>query len=102
AYEQLRADYVAWLGVHKTLAQEVTDKQLPQASQISAGESSQRFAQVVASVASAGQVARGEYDKIWQGVYQTTGINQVLALLFPIMGLVGAWGVWQRRSQLFA
>lgn len=102
AYEQLRANYVAWLGVHTRLAEQVRARQLEAASQTSAGESAQQFGLVVASVDAAGQVARAEYDKIWQGVYRTTGINQFLALVFPVMGLVAAWGVWQRRSELFA
>jgi hypothetical protein len=102
AYEQLRLDYRAWLETHARLAEQVEARQLDAASQTSTGESAQRFAQVVASVEAAGQVARSEYDKIWQGVYRTTTINQALAIAFPLMGLIGAWGVWVRRSELFA
>jgi hypothetical protein len=102
AYETLRLAYRDWLATHDSLAQQVTGKQLEAASETSAGESTQKFAQVVSSANAAGQVARDEYNKIWQGVYRTTGINQALAIAFLIMGLVAAWGVWQRRSQLFA
>ncbi|MGA7731489.1 MAG: hypothetical protein WCD37_09480 [Chloroflexia bacterium] len=102
AYEQLRADYRAWLDTHGRLAEQVQAGQLDAASQTSTGESAEAFARVVASVDAAGQVARREYDRIWQGVYRTTTINQALAIAFPLMGLMGAWGVWRRRSELFA
>jgi hypothetical protein len=102
AYEQFRVNYRAWLDAHAKLAQQVQARQLEAASQTSTGESANAFAQVVSSVDAAGQVARGEYDKIWQGVYRTTTINQGLAVAFLLMGLAGAWGVWQRRSELFA
>ncbi len=102
AYEQFRVNYRKWLDAHATLAQQVEARQLAAASQTSTGDSASAFADVVASVDAAGQVARAEYDKIWQGVYRTTTINQALALAFPLMGLIGAWGVWVRRSELFA
>jgi hypothetical protein len=102
AYEQFRIDYQTWLASHSTLAQQVKAGQLDAASQTSTGESAQAFGTAVASADAAGAIARSEYDKIWQGVYATTGINQVLWLAFPLMGLVAAFGVWQRRSELFA
>lgn len=102
AYEQFRTDYRAWLASHEKLAQQVQAGQLDLASQTSTGESAQAFSTAVASADAVGAIARAEYDKIWQGVYRTTGINQVLWLAFPLMGLVAAFGVWQRRSELFA
>lgn len=102
AYEQFRTDYRAWLDTHGVLTQQVQSGQLEAAAQTSTGESATAFARVVGSVDSAGQVARTEYDKIWQGVYRTTTINQGLALAFPILGLLAAWGIWQKRSELFA
>ncbi|MEO8285914.1 MAG: hypothetical protein ABI670_05725 [Chloroflexota bacterium] len=102
AYEQFRVDYRQWLDAHNTLAQQVTAGQLQAASATSTGDSATTFARVTESANAAAQVARSEYDKIWQGVYWTTGVNQALALIFPIAGLLAAWGVWQRRSQLFA
>jgi hypothetical protein len=102
AYEQFRNDYRTWLTSHDKLAQQVKAGQPDQASQTSTGESAQAFSRAVASADAAGTIARTEYDKIWKGVYTTTGINQILWLAFPLMGLVAAIGVWQRRSQLFA
>jgi hypothetical protein len=102
AYEQFRNDYRTWLTSHDKLAQQVKAGQPDQASQTSTGESAQAFSRAVASADAAGTIARSEYDKIWKGVYTTTGINQLLWLAFPLMGLVAAIGVWQRRSQLFA
>ena len=102
AYEQFRNDYRTWLTSHDKLAQQVRASQTGQASQTSTGESAQAFSRAVASADAAGAIARSEYDKIWKGVYTTTGINQLLWLAFPLMGLVAAIGVWQRRSQLFA
>jgi hypothetical protein len=103
AYEQFRGSYRAWLNdAHPKLVSQVTAGQLQAASATSTGESAPFFANVVQTATAAGQVARNEYDKIWQGVYFTTGLNQALALVFPVLGLLAAWGVWQRRSQLFA
>lgn len=102
AYEQFRLDYRAWLDAHEQLATQVTAGQLQVASDTSAGASATAFAKVAESATAAGNLARSEYDKIWQGVYLTTGVNQGLALVFPVLGLLAAWGVWQRRSQLFA
>jgi len=81
---------------------QVTSGQLQAASTTSTGESAPAFAKAVQSANAAGQVARNKYDNIWQGVYFTTGLNQALALLFPLLGLLAAWGIWQRRTELFA
>ncbi len=102
AYEQFRLDYRAWLDAHQKLASQVTSGQLQAASATSTGESAPAFTKAVQSANSAGQVARNKYDNIWQGVYFTTGLNQALALAFPILGLLAAWGVWQRRNELFS
>lgn len=101
AYEQFRQDYRAWLDAHNQLAGQVKAGQLQVASATSTGQSADAFAKVVSSANAAGQVARNEYEKIWQGVYRTTGVNQALALAFPLMGLLAAFGVWQRRNELF-
>jgi hypothetical protein len=102
AYEQFRTDYRAWLDSHQKLASQVTSGQLQAASATSTGESAPAFAKAVQSANAAGQVARDQYDKIWKGVYFATGLNQALAIVFPLLGLLAAWGIWQRRSELFA
>jgi hypothetical protein len=102
AYEQFRVDYRAWLDAHQRLAGQVTAGQLDAASTTSTGDSSAAFSKLVQSASAAAQLARNEYDNIWKGVYFTTGLNQALALVFPILGFLAAWGIWQRRSQLFA
>jgi hypothetical protein len=102
AYEQFRTDYRAWLDAHQKLASQVTSGQSQLASSTSTGESDPAFAKAVQSANAAGQVARDQYDNIWKGVYFTSGLNQVLALVFPLLGLLAAWGIWQRRNELFA
>jgi hypothetical protein len=84
------------------LAGLVVAGQLDAASTTSTGDSATGFSKLVQSANAAGQLARNEYDNIWKGVYFTTGLNQALALVFPILGFLAAWGIWQRRSQLFA
>jgi hypothetical protein len=102
AYEQFRVDYRSWLDAHAQLADQVRNNRLEDASGTSTGASAQTFAATVNSANAAGQIARDEFNNIWQGVYRTTGINQALAIAFPILGFVAAWGVWLRRSELFA
>ncbi|HET9495255.1 MAG TPA: hypothetical protein VFR15_13585, partial [Chloroflexia bacterium] len=101
AYEQLRTDYRAWLDAHGTLADQVRGGDLGGASATSSGQSVTAFDKAVQSANSAAQVARAEFDKIWQGVYLTTGINRALAFAFLLAGLAAAWGIWARRSELF-
>jgi hypothetical protein len=100
AYEQLRQDYRAWLAVHASLADQVRAGDLGGASATSSGDSLTAFDKAVQSANAAGQVARVEFDRIWQGVYFTTGLNRVLAFVFLAAGLAAAWGIWMRRSEL--
>ncbi|HYO50536.1 MAG TPA: hypothetical protein VEW94_11860 [Chloroflexia bacterium] len=102
AYEQLRTDYRAWLDAHSQLETQVRAGDIAAASATSAGESAATFAKVVESINSANRVARAEYDKIWQRVYTVSTLNQGLAILFPLSGLFAAWGLWRRRSELYA
>jgi hypothetical protein len=101
AYEQLRGDYRAWLDAHSRLADQVRAGDLGGASSTSTGASVPAFDKAVQSASAAGSVARAEFDKIWQGVYLTTGVNRALAFAFLLAGLVAAWGLWARRSELF-
>jgi hypothetical protein len=101
-FEALRVAYRKWIDEHNLLANAVTGGQIQQAADISTGSAASTFAEVVKSADAANQVARAEYDKIWQGVYNTSTINQVLALVFPACGLLAAMGLWRRRSELYA
>ena len=101
AYEQLRGDYRLWLDAHGRLADQVRAGDLDGASATSTGDSATAFDKAVQSAGAAGSVARAEFDKIWQGVYLTTGVNRALAFAFLLAGLVAAWGLWVRRSELF-
>jgi hypothetical protein len=101
AYEQVRTDYRAWLDAHGTLAEQVRTGDLDGASATSSGASVSAFDKAVQSAVAAGVIARTEFDKIWQGVYLTTGVNRALAFVFLLAGLVAAWGIWVRRSELF-
>jgi hypothetical protein len=101
AYELLRTDYRAWLDAHGTLAEQVRAGDLGGASGTSSGASVAAFDKAVESANAAATIARTEFNKIWQGVYLTTGINRALAFAFLLAGLVAAWGIWARRSELF-
>jgi hypothetical protein len=101
AYEQLRTDYRAWLDAHGVLAEQVRAGDLGGASATSSGSSVNAFDKAVQSANSSAVVARTEFNKIWQGVYLTTGINRALAFAFLLAGLAAAWGIWARRSELF-
>jgi hypothetical protein len=100
-YEALRADYRKWLDAHQVLATQVESNQLSVASGTSSGESAQAFAKLGTSVDAAVGVARGRFDEIWKGVYSTSSINQALALVFVLCGVLAATGVWRRREELF-
>jgi hypothetical protein len=102
AYEELRTAYLAWMTTHEQLESQVTSGDTAGATATSTGQSAASFAQVVQKVEVANQVARSEFERIWQRVYTVTGLNQGLALLFPLGGLLAAWGLWQRRNELFA
>src|SRR5207253_892335 len=78
--EALRIAYRKWIDEHKKLVDAVTAPQIQQARDISTGSAATAFADVVKSADAASRVARAEYDKIWQGVYFTSSLNQVLAL----------------------
>jgi hypothetical protein len=100
-FEELRVAYRKWIDEHNRLANAVTGGQIQEAANISTGTAASAFTGVVNSAGAANQVARDEYDKIWKGVYNTSSINQVLALIFPACGLLAASGLWRRRSELY-
>jgi hypothetical protein len=101
-YERLRADYRSWLDAHRQLETQVRAGQLEAAAATSTGASAASFSQLEASAADAVQVARSQFDRIWQSVYFNTGLGQILAVLFPLSGLLAAWGLLRRRGELFA
>lgn len=101
AYEQLRSDYRAWLDTHSRLASQVQAQDLAGASATSTGDSAAAFSKAVESANAAAGIARAEFDNIWRGVYLTTGVNRALAFAFLAAGLIAAWGLWARRSELF-
>ena len=100
-YETLRQDYRHWLDLHGQLATQLKANQVGAASALSTGASDQAFAKVVADADAVRSTTRTQYDSIWQRVYTTSSLAQVLALAFPGAGLLAAWGIWRRRSELF-
>ncbi len=99
--ERVRQDYQAWITDHATIRQQVTAKQITQAADTSTGQSDPAFLQLIQSTDAVRGIARAQFDQIWQRVYAISLANQALALLFPLAGIVAAWGIWQRRRELF-
>ncbi len=99
--EQVRLAYQAWIADHATIRQQVTAQQIDQAAATSTGQSDPAFLQLIQSTDAVRAIARAQFDQIWQRVYAISLANQALALLFPLAGIVAAWGVWQRRRELF-
>ncbi|HET6312388.1 MAG TPA: hypothetical protein VFH60_01015 [Chloroflexia bacterium] len=99
-YEQIRQDYRAWLVAHETLVEHVRANRMAEAAAASSGESATTYAQLQQRAAEATQIARNEFNNIWQRVYTLTGLGQVLALTFPLAGALAAWGLSRRRGEL--
>ena len=100
AYEQLRLAYRDWLIAHETLVDHVRAGRLAEAAATSSAESATAYEQLQQRADQATQVARNEFNSIWQQVYLLTGIGQALAITFPLAGGLAAWGLWRRRSEL--
>jgi hypothetical protein len=100
AYEQLRLAYVDWLAAHNTLVEQVRAGRKAEAASASSGESTTTYEQLRQRATDATQIARNEFNGIWQRVYTLTGLGQVLSLVFPISGALAAWGLARRRSEL--
>ena len=100
AYEQLRQAYRESLAAHETLVEHVRAGRMPEAAAASSGESAAAYAQLQQRAAEATQIARNEFNGIWQRVYTLTGLGQALAITFPLAGALAAWGLWRRRSEL--
>ena len=88
----MRQDYLAWIADHATIKQQVTENQIPQATQTSVGQSDPAFLQLTQDTNTMRAIARAKFDEIWQRVYTISLANQALALLFPLAGIVAAWG----------
>ncbi len=101
AYETLRADYRKWLQLHGQLASDLQQNQPAAARDLSTGALDQAFTQVVADADALRQIARTPFDQIASNVATNSTLAQNAAALFPLAGLLGAWGVWRRRSELF-
>ena len=99
-YEQLRQTYRDWLVAHETLVDHVRSNRMAEAAAASTGESATAYAQLQQRAAEATQIARNEFNGIWQRVYTLTGLGQVLALTFPLAGALAAWGLSRRRGEL--
>jgi hypothetical protein len=100
-FEALRVAYRRWLDLHGQLATQLTSRQTAAASALSTGESAAAFAGVRSAADAVRDTGRRAFDAIWQRVYFTSQLDQALALLFPLAGLLAAWGLWRRRSELF-
>ncbi|HMA36010.1 MAG TPA: hypothetical protein VKY74_16220, partial [Chloroflexia bacterium] len=102
-YEALRTDYNSWLSRHGQLATALTGAppNVPAAAALSTGPLDTSFAQVVQDADTIRQITRDQYDAIWKRVYTISLLGEVLALAFPAAGLLAAWGLWRRRSELF-
>lgn len=100
AYEQLRQAYLASLAAHNTLVEHVRAGRMSEAAAASSGESATAYAQLQQRAAEATQIARNEFNSIWQRVYTLTWVGQALSLTFPLAGALAAWGLWRRRSEL--
>jgi uncharacterized protein (TIGR03382 family) len=68
---------------------------------LSTGSAATNFAAVVKAADAVRDTARTRFDDIWQTVYFTSTLDQGLALAFPAAGLLAAWGLWRRRTELF-
>ena len=99
--ERVRAAYTAWLADHAAIRQQLQAGQVPDAVQTSTGQSDPAFRQLTQEADAVRAIARAKFDEIWQRVYAISLANQALALLFPLAGIVAAWGIWQRRRELF-
>ena len=95
-----RTGYSDWLAAHETLVEHVRANRMPEAAAASSGESATAYAQLQQRAAEATQIARNEFNGIWQRVYTLTGLGQVLALTFPLAGALAAWGLSRRRGEL--
>jgi hypothetical protein len=99
--ERVRAAYQSWLADHATIQQQLAAQQIPAAAQTSVTQSDPAFLQLTQEADAVRAIARTQFDQIWQRVYAISLANQALALLFPLAGIVAAWGIWQRRRELF-
>lgn len=104
ALEALRVEYRLWFDSHQQLATDVrgggSGRQA--AASRNTGVSADTFANVVARIGSLTDLARTEFNNIWQRVYALSTLAQILAVAFPLSGLLAAYGIWRRRSELFA
>lgn len=100
AYEQIRLAYRDWLAAHETLVEHVRANRMAEAAAASSGESATAYELLRQRAANATQIARNEFNAIWQRVYTLTGLGQALSLTFPLAGALAAWGLWRRRSEL--
>ncbi|MDQ3703713.1 MAG: hypothetical protein M3437_00550 [Chloroflexota bacterium] len=100
AYEQLRLAYRDSLTAHETLVEHVRAGRRAEAAAASSGESAAAYELLRQRATEATQIARNEFNAIWQRVYTLTGLGQVLSLTFPLAGAIAAWGLSRRRSEL--
>ncbi len=101
-FEALRQAYRTWLDQHRNnLAQALAAGDVDAARTLSTGSAATNFAAVVKAADAVRDTARTRFDDIWRTVYFTSTLDQGLALAFPLAGLLGAWGLWRRRTELF-
>lgn len=99
--ETLRKAYLDWLTTHEELATDLNTKNVNAARQLSSTTSAQKFEAVLNAAGNFNVDTRDEFTVIWQRVYTESTLGQGLALVFPLAGLLAAWGLARRRSELF-
>jgi hypothetical protein len=100
--EALRKAYLDWLTTHEELATDLRDgKDVNAARQLSSTTSAQKFEAVLNAAGNFNVDTRDEFTTIWKRVYTESTLGQGLALAFPLAGLLAAWGLARRRSELF-
>ncbi len=99
--ENLRLNYQGWISTHAQLAELLRAKNVDAARQLSNTTDLARFNSILDQTTAFNTATRSEFDRIWQRVYNESTLGQWLAPLFPFAGLLAAYGLARRRSELF-
>ena len=99
--EDLRLNYRGWISTHAQLADLLRAKNVDAARQLSNTTNSARYNTILDQATRFNSETRSQFDRIWQRVYNESTLGEFLALIFPAAGLLAAYGLARRRSELF-
>jgi hypothetical protein len=101
ALETLRQHLSGYLAANEQLQVAIQANDLNQATILNRGVSAESLANLLEAANQERDIARAQFDQIWNRVRDQMELNLWLTLLFMAVAGLGAWGLLERRRSLF-